>query len=65
VKEIAQEVGRTVREAMQSWPATARLCVLLAVTASGTLSSAPVPGVSAERLRPAVSVMSWPSAAIL
>ena len=29
--EIARQLGRTVRAAMQSWPATIRLCVLLAV----------------------------------
>jgi hypothetical protein len=34
MKEIAQEIGRTVREAMRSWPATVRLCVLLAVVAT-------------------------------
>jgi hypothetical protein len=34
MKEIAKQVGRTVRAAMESWPATARLCVLLAVAAA-------------------------------
>jgi hypothetical protein len=34
MKDIARELGRTVRAAMQSWPATIRLCVLLAVVAA-------------------------------
>jgi hypothetical protein len=33
MKDWAQELGQTVRAAMQSWPATARLCVLIAVIA--------------------------------
>jgi hypothetical protein len=34
MREIAQEVGRTVRAAMTSWPETIRLCVLVAVLAA-------------------------------
>lgn len=30
IKEIAKEVGQTVRAALQSWPGTIRLCVLIA-----------------------------------
>ena len=30
MKEIAKQIGRTVRAAMESWPATIRLCILLA-----------------------------------
>jgi hypothetical protein len=32
--EIARQVGRTVRAAMKSWPATIRLSVLLTVAAA-------------------------------
>ena len=31
MKEIALELGQTVRAAIKSWPETIRLCVLLAV----------------------------------
>ena len=31
MKDITRELGRTVRAAMQSWPETFRLSVLLAV----------------------------------
>jgi hypothetical protein len=31
--EIAREIGRTVREAIDSWPRTARLCILLIAVA--------------------------------
>jgi hypothetical protein len=34
MKEIVQEIGRTVRAALRSWPETLRLCVLIAVTAA-------------------------------
>ena len=34
MKHIVQEVGRTVRAALGSWPETIRLCVLLAVVAA-------------------------------
>jgi hypothetical protein len=34
MNEIVREIGRTVREAIHSWPETARLCVLLAVAAA-------------------------------
>lgn len=30
----ARELGRTVRAAMQSWPETARLCVLIVAVAA-------------------------------
>lgn len=30
MKDWARELGQTVRAALQSWPATARLCVLIA-----------------------------------
>ena len=33
MRDIAREVGRTIREALQDWSRTARLCVLLAVAA--------------------------------
>jgi hypothetical protein len=31
MRQLAKEVGRTVRAAIESWPATIRLCVLVAV----------------------------------
>ena len=34
MKEVARQVGRTVRAAMESWPAAIRLCVLIAVAAA-------------------------------
>jgi hypothetical protein len=37
MNEVAREIGRTVRDAIQSWPATARLCILLAVTAAALI----------------------------
>jgi hypothetical protein len=30
MKDLIREVGRTVRAALESWPMTARLCVLIA-----------------------------------
>lgn len=33
MKDWARELGQTVRAAMQSWPETARLCVLIAAVA--------------------------------
>lgn len=33
MRYIAHELGQTVRAALQSWPGTARLCVLIAVLA--------------------------------
>lgn len=34
MKNLFKEAGRTVRAAMESWPATARLCVLVVVVAA-------------------------------
>jgi len=34
MKALAQELGRTVRAAIASWPGTIRLCVLVAVVAA-------------------------------
>jgi hypothetical protein len=34
MREIVQELGRTVRAAIRGWPETARTCVLLAVVAA-------------------------------
>jgi len=40
MKVIAQEMGRTVRAAMKSWPATIRLVVLIAAaTAAWTINN--------------------------
>lgn len=33
MNEVAREMGRTARTAIRSWPATARLCVLLLAVA--------------------------------
>jgi hypothetical protein len=37
MNEIVREIGRTVREAIRSWPETVRLCVLLAVATAAVL----------------------------
>jgi hypothetical protein len=34
MKDLVQEVGRTVRAALQSWPGTIRLIVLIVVVAA-------------------------------
>ena len=34
MKDLAKEVGRTVRAAMRGWPEAPRLCVILAVAAA-------------------------------
>jgi hypothetical protein len=36
MEDWAQELGQTVRAALQSWPATARLSVLIAALAVAT-----------------------------
>jgi hypothetical protein len=38
MKQIAQEIGRTVRVAISSWPGTIRLCVLVTVVAAAWTS---------------------------
>jgi hypothetical protein len=32
MRDVARELGQTIRAAMRSWPETLRLCALLAVT---------------------------------
>jgi hypothetical protein len=34
MKDVVQELGRTVRAAITGWPETIRLCVLIAVLAA-------------------------------
>lgn len=34
MRYLAQELGQTVRTALESWPGTVRLCVLIAVVAT-------------------------------
>ena len=34
MEEMARQIGETVRQALDSWPRIARLCVLLTVTAA-------------------------------
>ena len=34
LRQLAAEMGRTVRAAIQTWPQTVRLCVLVTVTAA-------------------------------
>ena len=31
MKYLIKEIGQTIRDALESWPRTARLCVLIAV----------------------------------
>jgi hypothetical protein len=37
MNDIAREIGQTVRAAMESWPTTVRLCLLLAVVAAALI----------------------------
>jgi len=37
MKDLWRELGRTVRAALQSWPATARLCVLITVSVAAAV----------------------------
>jgi hypothetical protein len=40
LRYLVQEMGRTVRSALQSWPMTVRLCVLIVVCVAAIKVSA-------------------------